>query len=220
VQSRYELRAKGVRETGSRPRDDPGTDDEASRARDGQDVPSTRARASIRAAAVLLGALLLGYVFHALQFSGSAQWVFGVAVVGVLGVAGTYLVVRGTRSPDSFEPRADRREIHEGALTSLAGTVERAERGLGFSRDLIIVRVRDAFSERVRLVRGLSPETMRALEGDEAALRDVVRDEILVAFLRATRDREARAAWATAASREPGPVVALRHLMDRAEGWR
>lgn len=195
-------------------------DVEAERLRGRLGSPSAVTRAPIRAAAVLAVAVVLGYAFYSFQFSGSAQWALGVAVVGVLGVLGTYLVVRGTRSPDSFEPRADRREIHEGALTSLAGTVERAERGLGFSRDLIIVRVRDAFSERIRLVRGLSPETMRALEGDEAALRDVVRDEFLVAFLRATRDREARAAWATASSREPGLGIALRHLMDRAEGWR
>jgi len=74
--------------------------------------------------------------------------------------------------------------------------------------------------QRIRLVRGLSPETMRALEADESALRDVVRDEVLVAFLRATRDREARSTWVAAAGREPGLLVGLRYLMDRAEGWR
>ena len=195
-------------------------DVEAARSRGFLGSPSAVTRAAIRAAAVLAVAVVLGYMFYSLQFSGTVQWAFGVTLVGVLGIAGTYLVVRGTRSPDSFEPRADRREVHEGELTSLAGTVERADRGLGFSRDLLVVRVRDALSERIRLVRGLSPETMRALEADESALRDVVRDEVLVAFLRATRDREARSTWAAAADRDPGLLVGLRYLMDRAEGWR
>lgn len=194
-------------------------DDEASRARGGRENPSASARAATRAAAVLLGGVVLAYVFHSLQFSGTAQWAFGVTVVGILGAAGTFLVVRGTRAPDSFESRTGRWEIHEGELASLAGTAERAERGLEFSLDVLVARVRDALSERIRLVRGLSPESMRTLEADETALRDVVRDDVLVAFLRATRDRETRSAWA-AGSREPGLLVALRYLMDRAEGWR
>ncbi|MGQ0796564.1 MAG: hypothetical protein ACT4OI_01675 [Methanobacteriota archaeon] len=196
------------------------SDVEAAATRGRLGPPSDVARAGIRAVAVLALAIALGYVFYSLQFSGSAQWAFGVAVVGVLGVVGTYVVVRSTRSPDPFEARAGRREIHEGELTSLAGTVERAEQGRGFSRDLLVVRVRDALSERIRLVRGLSPEAMRALEADEDALRAVVRDEVLAAFLGATRDREARAAWASASGREAGLLHTLRYLMDRAEGWR
>jgi len=184
-----------------------------------QETSGGRSRVLFSVAAVTVLLLFGAYVFYSIQFSGVAQWAFGVALLGLLILIATYSVMRRTRRPEPFVAPAQKQVIHEGELTVLADTLERADRGLGFSRELLVGRMRDAIAERVRLVRGLSPDAMRDLETDPPAFRQAVGDAMLSDFLLATRDRRGRNTW-VGATPQAGFLDSLEALMDRTEGWR
>jgi hypothetical protein len=162
---------------------------------------------------------IVAYVLYELQFSGVAQWIFGVVFLGGLTLFAAAAVARRTRASEPFAELSRSGGVLDGELASLAATIGRAERGMAFSREIVAARLRDTVQERVRVVRGLSPEAMRALEADAVGLRGALRDDVLADFLVATRTREGLLAWATARDRERlGDAV--RRVVDRLEAWR
>jgi hypothetical protein len=176
-------------------------------------------RVVVASVGVVALAILVGYVLYSAQFSGIVQWGLGVAFLGALVAFAATSVARRTRAPEPLLARSRDAGVLEGELAYLVGTIGRAERGMTFSRELVGSRIREAVAERVRVVRGLSPESMRDLEADEARLREAVRDGVLADFLYETRTRERLLAWASRDTRE-GFIEAVRPLVERLEAWR
>jgi hypothetical protein len=182
------------------------------------DPPDRSKRAVFTATWLFAISVLLGLVLYSTQFSGIAQWAAGVAFLAVLTAYATYAVGRRTERLEPFPRSRSDHEILEGELSILRATVERADRGLSFSRDALVARVRDAARERIRGERGLSPEAFQDLEATPAALRDVARDDVIGSFLVETAGRGGRSAWADSAGR--GLSDSLRDILDRMEALR
>jgi len=193
-------------------------------------VPRTASRGPLRdadpalsvllALSILMGFALLGLLLYAAQFSGSARWIAGVLFVGLLSLLATYAVLRRTVRPAPLQPPTGPGDILDGELAILSGIVERAGRGLAFSQSLVVGRARDAFAERVRILRGLPAEAMRALEADPARLRALLGDEPLAEFLIGTRERADREAWAASTRAGDGFVPSIHAVLARMEAWR
>jgi len=180
-------------------------------------VSGMTGRGTILAGAVLALAVLIGSALYTTQFSGLAQWALGIVLLAVLTSYATFAVGRRTHRPEPFRSPQERRTVRRGELTALADTFARADQGLGFSQELLVARVREALAERIRLVRGVSPEGMRSLESDPQGFRGVVRDDVLAEFLAATKDRRGRTSWAES---QEGFLESLDMVIDRMEVWR
>ena len=172
---------------------------------------------------VLLAAsvFLLGYLLFAAQFSGTVRWFLGVAVLALVSLYAWHIVARGTGEPGPMaKPQAPLR-AQVGDLSYMTAVVHRASQGLTYSQVAVSSRARDAFEERTRLARGLSPEAMRALERDPAALRAAFADPALADFLHLeSADSDARYRWVRDARARGGFEIEFDRILDMMEAWR
>lgn len=173
--------------------------------------------------AALLSALavtLVTLAYYA-QFSGSARWFLGVTSLSLFALFAWALILRRTADPPPLLGRPAVTAVQEGELETLAAAVRRAARGLGYSQLLVASRAHAAFVERVRLSLGLSPERMRDLQRDAATLRRVLRDDVLLDFVRvAPGELDDRGAWVNRARARGGFTAELRDVLARMEAWR
>lgn len=169
----------------------------------------------------LVGAFVfIGFVLWSAQFSSSTRWGLGILFLVVLIAVVTYVVLRRTRNPEPLSSDAKKDRTSAGELSVLTGVAARANRGMVFSEDRLVTRVRDAVMDRVRLTRGLSSEEALVLPQSGPALEAVVRDRELSQFLLATNNRDARVAWAEATRKGSGLFPTLQQIVDRVEAWR
>ena len=172
---------------------------------------------------VLLAAsvFLLGYLLFAAQFSGTVRWFLGVAVLALVSLYAWHIVARGTGEPGPMaKPQAPLR-AQVGDLSYMTAVVHRASQGLTYSQVAVSSRARDAFEERTRLARGLSPEAMRALERDPDALRAAFADPVLADFLHLeSADSDARYRWVRDARARGGFEIEFDRILDMMEAWR
>lgn len=172
--------------------------------------------ALITAAAVVL-VLLLYYA----QFSGSLQWVLGLAFVGILAGLAWRQVFRGTSEPAPLVVPPPPEAYEPGELDSVAASVRRAARGLRYSQVIVTSRARVAFLDHVRLSLGMAPEAMRDLQKDPEALRRLFGDELLADFLHIrVGDLEERYAWVLRAREHGGFTRQFREVLAHMEAWR
>jgi|GEM_PF-3384725 len=184
------------------------------------EVRRPRNRTATQAIGLLSAAVFLGFVLHSAQFDSSLRWGLGILFLAVLVGVVLYIISRRTESPEPLAVRPERDHAALGELSALTEVASRADRGMAFSEDIVVTRVRTAIVDHIRLNRGLSPAEMLELENDEAALRATLRDAGLFNFLLVTRDRESRVAWAEDARRGSGLMPSLGMILERAEAWR
>jgi hypothetical protein len=172
--------------------------------------------------AIIVGIVfLLGYMLYAAQFSGSVRWILGFLLIAALAAFAWTSVAKRTSEPRPLAKPAARARPRTGELTAFASTVGRAHAGLPYSQVSVSSRAREAFAEHARLARGLSPDAMRRLQADPAALKRSFHDPILEDFLfLATTDSDERYRWVEESRRRGGFVVALDQVLDRMEAWR
>ncbi len=164
---------------------------------------------------------LLGYLLYAAQFSGDVRWFLGCALITVLALYAWFTVSRSTSEPAPLASRPAAARARFGTLASLTGVVHRANQGLPYSQVALSSRAREAFEERVRLARGLTPEAMRGLERDLDALRAALRDPSLADFVHlASNEPDERYRWVYASRAKEGFEVSLHRILDRMEEWR
>ena len=129
------------------------------------------------------GILIIGATVFYAQYSNAVRWLLGIVILA----GASYLLVRfiGTRArdPRPLQPatRVERRAA--GDLQSLTRTLDRANAGLKFSQVVVAGRMKDAFLEKVRVARGLSPAEIEGLRSNPSALMGIVGDRDLVVFL-------------------------------------
>lgn len=170
---------------------------------------------------IFLGFLMLGYVLYAAQFSGLVRWSLGFTIVAVLAFYAFTRISRVTVEPAPLVTRTREGAPLQGELGYFTSVMRRAEGGLAYSQVLASSRARDAFLERTRLARGLSPEGMRALAASPAELRDTVHDDLLADFLYLpSQDLEARYRWVREVREGGGFDASFRKVLDRMEAWR
>ncbi len=170
---------------------------------------------------LILTIFLLGYLLYAAQFSGEVRWLLGCALITVLALYAWFTVSRSTAEPAPLTSRPAAARTRFGALASLAGVVHRANQGLPYSQVAVSSRAREAFEERVRLARGLTPEAMRGLERDRDALRGTIHDPYLADFVHlASNEPDERYRWVYASRDGDGFEVSLQRILDRMEEWR
>ncbi|HII40000.1 MAG TPA: hypothetical protein HA326_02160 [Thermoplasmata archaeon] len=175
----------------------------------------------VEGALIVAMIFLLGYLLYAAQFSGTVRWFLGFAVISVIAGYAWLFLARRTSEPAPLLKPAERPRIRTGELRVLTSVVRRASQDLLYSQVAVSTRARDAFTERTRLARGLSPEAMRRLGRDMAALRETYHDDVLEDFvyLRSS-DTEERYRWVRAARDGDGFDVAFHKVLDRMEEWR
>ncbi len=175
----------------------------------------------VEAVLMVLLIFMLGYLLYVAQFSGTVRWFLGFAVIAALAAFAWSFVARRTAEPAPLQKPAAPPRIRSGELRAFEAVVRRANQGLTYSQMAVASRARDAFVERTRLARGLSPEAVHRLERDPEALRATYRDEALADFLfLPSSDREQRYRWVWQA-RGRGPFEAVFHdILDRREAWR
>jgi len=171
--------------------------------------------------ALIALAALIGVLVYYAQFSGSMQWLLGVAFLAALALFAWGLILRRTAEPAPLEGPPTPGTIREGELEALAAAVKRASRGLAFSQVLVASRARAAFVERVRLALDLSPEAMREAQRDPAALHRILHDDVLEDYVHlGIGDLEERYRWVVEARQRDGFGPEFRRILQRMEGWK
>ncbi|TLZ72685.1 MAG: hypothetical protein E6K14_06450 [Methanobacteriota archaeon] len=172
-------------------------------------------------AALIALAALIGVLLYYAQFSGSMQWLLGVAFLAGLALFAWGLILRRTAEPAPLEGPPTPGTIREGELEALAAAVKRASRGLAYSQVLVASRARAAFVERVRLALGLSPESMREAQRDPAALQRILHDDVLEDFVHLQiGDLEERYRWVVEARQRDGFGPEFLRVLGRMEAWK
>lgn len=173
-------------------------------------------------AAVIVGVVfLLGYLLYVAQFSGSVRWALGFVVIAALSAYTWLSVARRTSNPRPLVKPLPASRPRTGELAALAATVRRANAGLTYSQVSVSSRAREAFTEHLRLLRGLSPEAMRRFQADPPALHRSFHDPLLEDFLfLATPDSDERYRWVERSRRLGGFTVAFNEVLDHMEAWR
>ena len=170
---------------------------------------------------IVASIFFLGYLLYVAQFSGTVRWFLGFAVIAIVSLYAWHAVARGTAEPvplAKVEEPSRPRVVELAFFTSVA---RRAIQGLPYSLVAVSSRAREAFEERARLARGLTPDGMRALEGDARGLEAAFRDPALADFLYLPPwESEARYRWVRAARSREGFEAAFGKMLDRMEGWR
>jgi hypothetical protein len=170
---------------------------------------------------VLAAALVLGLLLYYAQYSGSVQWVLGLGFLALIAFLAWRQVLRGTAEPGPLVGPAAPEPVRTGELEALSASMQRAARGLRYSQVLVTSRARVAFLDHVRLTLGLSPEAMRAIQRDPAALRRTVGDDLLAEFLHIrVGDLEERYGWVLQARGRGGFTREFRDVLMRMEAWR
>lgn len=179
-------------------------------------------RTTLLEAVLIVGfTFFLGYLLFAAQFSGSIRWMLGIAVIAVLAIAVWLDVDRHTSEPRPLVKPAPAVRPRTGELVVFTSTVRRADEGLTYSQVSVSSRARDAFVEHLRLVRGLSPEAMRKLQADPAALQHAFHDPVLESFLYlATPDSDERYRWVIECRSRGGFESRLDEVLRHMEAWR
>lgn len=181
---------------------------------------SFRARL-VEIATIVATIFTLAFLLYVAQFSGTVRWFLGLAVIALVS-----LYIWGAVAKETLEPRPltvppRPLRVQPGELTRLTAVVHRANEDLPYSQVIVSSRAREAFEERARLAKGLSPEAMRQLRGDRAALRAAFRDITLADFLYLpTADSDARSRWVSEKAAGEGFVTAFPRILDRMEEWR
>jgi hypothetical protein len=166
-------------------------------------------------------ALVLGVLMYDPRSTSSIRWSAGLLGLAILAALAWRRLRRGTADPEPLTRPAPQGAVQAGELAAFSQTLRRAARGLPFSQFVVASRARAAFLEKVRLAHGLSSESLRRAEADPDALRRLVRDDVLVAFLHPpTEDREPSSGWVLASRRRMGFVPAFQDVLDRMEAWR
>lgn len=120
--------------------------------------------------------------------SGGADARFPAVVLIALAVVLVVRYVAGrSRDPPPLETGRVVHRLAPGELRRLATTLDRASAGLPYSQVLFLDRMAAAFLEKVRILRGLTPEQIETAMGDPPALEALLRDSELVAFIRSNR---------------------------------
>lgn len=175
----------------------------------------------LEAVLLVLLIFILGYLLYVAQFSGTVRWFLGFAVIAAIAGFAWSFVARRTAEPAPLLRPADRPRIRSGELRAFEAVVRRANQGLTYSQVAVTTRARDAFAERTRLARGMSPEAMRRLERDPAALEATFHDAVLADFLFLPNlDTEQRYRWVWQARRRGRFDVAFDDVLNRMEAWR
>lgn len=173
------------------------------------------------AGALVAFAILVGILLYYAQFSGSMRWFLGVGLIAAFAMFAWTLVVRRTAELVPLVGPTVAGAVRDGDLAALAAATRRASRGLPYSQVLVASRARTAFLERARLALGLSPEAMREVQRDPAALRRMFRDDVLRDFvLLETGDLEERYRWVAEARDRGGFARRFGDVLDRMEAWR
>jgi hypothetical protein len=172
-------------------------------------------------ALVVMAAAVLALLLYYAQFSGSLQWILGLAFLGVLAAFAWRQVLRGTSEPAPLVLPAPPEAYEPGDLDALAASVRRAARGLRYSQVIVTSRARSAFLDHARLSLGMTPEAMREVQRDREALRRLFGDNVLPEFLHIRDgDLEERYSWVLRARERGGFTREFGEVLARMEAWR
>ncbi len=134
-------------------------------------------------AVVVLAAGIVVALSLARLIDSPLAWSLLLATAAVAALIAARSVARGVRDPERFPSQTPAGDRVPGDLRALARTVEWARAGFLFSQAVVLARVANAFLEKVRLVRGLSPNDIEACRVDPAMLTNLIGDPQLVDFL-------------------------------------
>lgn len=196
-----------------------GPDPEGREGRGGMLVRALDVRSGFVEVLIAAGFILTILLFYA-QYSGAVRWILVLIAVafGVL-VVTRWVAVRVRDPPPLTSPRVPSAAA-SGDLGSLAATLERADAGLPYSQAVFSERLTNAFLERVRIARSLTPEEMDVIRTDSARLERLLGDAELAEFVR-EGDRLVQQ-WPDLARRGPrgrGYMRRARRVLDKMEVW-
>jgi hypothetical protein len=164
--------------------------------------------------------ILVAPLAYYAQFSGSLQWIVGLASLALLAGFAVRAIFRGTSEPAPLvEPAAGDRTT-PGEMDRLAASMGRAMRGLRYSQVVVTSRARAAFMERARLALGWDPDRMQAVQGDREALGRLFGDELADFLYLRTGDLEERFPSAFQTPGRGAFVKEFGEILAKMEAWR
>ena len=170
---------------------------------------------------IVMFVLLAGATASYAIYSGALRWLLYALVLGVVGFLAIRVVAATVADPAGLGARIPAPANHPGDLAYLRTTLQRAQRGLGYSQLVFEARLREAFLEKVRVLRDIPEDSLVAAVRDPARLQAILRDKKLTRFvLESDRNSRGYPATATALPKRTDFAGRTRRLLDRMEAWQ
>jgi len=132
---------------------------------------------------LVFGGLSLGGLVYFASYSGSLRWVLAFLVAVAAALVLLRFVQVDVRDPEDGHRRGGLPGRRPGEIGRFARVLERAAGGLKFSQVMAEERLRDALLHQAAVLRALSPLDIEAARRDAAALRGLLEDGELAAFV-------------------------------------
>lgn len=155
------------------------------------------------------------------QFGGVDARFPAVVLLSLAVVLVVRYVAARSRDPPPLEVGRVVHRLAPGELKRLATTLDRASSGLPYSQVVFLDRMAQAFLEKVRIIRGLTPEDVEKAVANPKDLLALLGDRELASFVRENR---ANGHPEHAVARRPEPQASFVHDVERTlakmEAWR
>lgn len=155
------------------------------------------------------------------QFGGADARFPAVVLLSLAVILVVRYVAARSRDPPPLETGRVVHRLAPGELKRLATTLDRASSGLPYSQVVFLDRMAQAFLEKVRITRGLTPEDIEEAVARPKALAALLGDKELAAFVRRNR-ANGHPEQAVALRPEPQSsfVADVERTLAKMEAWR
>jgi len=167
---------------------------------------------------IVMFIVLVGATASWAVYSGALRWLLYALVLAAVGYLAVRLVA-GTTEPPGLGPRAPAPAHPLGELSDLRTILQRAQRGLAYSQHVFEARLRDAFLEKVRVLREVPEDALLAAMREPARVRALVGDETLARFVLEGAG-VSRGDSGRALPKRADFAGRVRGLLERMEAWR
>ena len=124
----------------------------------------------------------LYFIFY-MGYSGILRWIAMLFVVSVVSISVIHYIWKDSIQVQKLTHNPNLNQCFYGDLTKLASTLKRASNGLFYSQMVIIIRIKDAFLEKLAISRNLSPTDLKKVKRDKEKLMTLIENQELVDFV-------------------------------------
>ena len=131
---------------------------------------------------IFLSPPFLYFIFY-MGYSGILRWIAMLFVVSVVSISVIHYIWKESIQVQKLTHNPNLNQCFYGDLTKLASTLKRASNGLFYSQMVIIIRIKDAFLEKLAISRNLSPTDLKKVKRDKEKLMTLIENQELVDFV-------------------------------------
>ena len=131
---------------------------------------------------IFLSPPFLYFIFY-MGHSGTLRWIAMLLIASVVSISVIHYIWKESIQVQKLTHNPNLNQCFYGDLTKLASTLKRASNGLFYSQMVIIIRIKDAFLEKLAISRSLSPTDLKEVKRDKEKLMTLIEDQELVDFV-------------------------------------